>query len=373
MKSWVLHGINEIRYQDTDKPVPGQGEVLLSVRAVGICGSDIPRIFETGAHRHPLICGHEFSGQVAAIGEEVSAAWMGSRVGVFPLIPCKACDMCRQQKYELCQNYNYLGSRCDGGFAEFVVVPEWNLIRLPETVTFQQAAMMEPMSVAVHAMRRAGMDGNAPYSDFGDKRSGTRREADYEKPIAVIGAGTIGLLLVMVLLDAGYHNLFVIGNKEFQKRKALEMGIADERFCNAREQDADTWLAGKKMRHGFDVMFECVGKSETVELALTYTAASGTVVLVGNPHERKMSFDRDVYWNILRHQLKVCGTWNSGFSHNEKDDWVYVVERIAAGTLHPEKLITHRLTLDNLEKGLHLMRDKTEDYGKVMVVGGFGV
>ena len=368
MKAWVLHGISEIKYQEIDKPAPGRGEVLLSVKAAGICGSDIPRIFETGAHRHPLVCGHEFSGQVEAIGEGVPAAWMGSRVGVFPLIPCKECEMCRQEKYEMCRNYNYLGSRCDGGFAEYVVVPEWNLIRLPETVTFQQAAMMEPMAVSVHAMRRAGLDGNASSRDVGNKRSGILRETDYGKPIAVIGAGTIGLLLVMVLLEAGYHNLFIIGNKEFQKRKALEMGIEGDHFCNVKEQDADTWLADKTKGCGFDVVFECVGKSETVEQALTYTAASGTVVLVGNPHERRMSFNRDVYWNILRHQLRVCGTWNSGFSHDKKDDWVYAVERIAGGTLHPEKLITHRLTLDNLEKGLHLMRDKTEDYGKVMVI-----
>ena len=144
MKAQVLFDINNLQLQEIVIPTLKPSEVLVKVHATGICGSDIPRIYETGAHRHPLICGHEFSGEVVEVAEDVNNNWVGKKVGIFPLIPCNNCASCKNKKYEMCKNYNYLGSRCDGGFAEYVAVPEWNLIELPERVTYEQAAMLEP-------------------------------------------------------------------------------------------------------------------------------------------------------------------------------------------------------------------------------------
>ena len=165
MKAWVLHGVGDIRFEEVETPQPADGEVLVAVRAAGICGSDIPRIYQTGAHVQPLIPGHEFAGQVVGTGRDVSADWQNRRVGIFPLIPCKNCVSCQKQHYELCRSYSYLGSRRNGGFAEYVTVPAWNLIALPDAVSYEQAAMMEPMAVAVHAMRSA-LAGDA-YCCFG--------------------------------------------------------------------------------------------------------------------------------------------------------------------------------------------------------------
>ena len=100
MKAWVLHGISEIHFEEVDRPVPAENEVLVQVKAAGICGSDIPRIYQTGAHVHPLIPGHEFSGQVVCVGKNVDEEWLDQRVGIFPLIPCTDCTACRQQHYE---------------------------------------------------------------------------------------------------------------------------------------------------------------------------------------------------------------------------------------------------------------------------------
>ena len=177
MKAWILHGINDLRFEEADAPIIGENEVLLAVRAAGICGSDIPRVFYTGTYSYPLIPGHEFAGQVEAVGAAVDGKWQGKRVGVFPLIPCGACLPCQKEQYEMCRHYSYLGSRRDGGFAEYVAVPEKNLIALPESVSFEEAAMFEPMSVAVHAMRKA-----APQP---------------EECTVVCGLGTIGLFLLM--------------------------------------------------------------------------------------------------------------------------------------------------------------------------------
>jgi len=347
MNAYVLHGPNDMRYEETDIPLLMSGEVLVKVKACGICGSDVPRVYKTGAHVHPLIPGHEFAGEVVALGAEVDGKWLGKRVGVFPLIPCGECGPCKNKQYEMCRNYSYLGSRRDGGFAEYVVVPQENLIELPDEVSFEAAAMLEPMAVAVHAMRGIVV-----------------KTAD---TVVVCGMGTIGLLLLMFLREMGVENIFVIGNKESQKKMAVLAGVCEENFCDTRSCDCEKWLAEKTEGNGVDVFFECVGKNETVLQAINMTTPGGRVMLVGNPYS-DMDLDKAVYWKILRNQLTLKGTWNSSFTHEEKDDWHYVLQRLGEKKINPEVLISHRFPLNDLEKGLEIMRDKTEDYVKIMIV-----
>ena len=346
MKAWILHGINDLRFEEADAPIIGENEVLLAVRAAGICGSDIPRVFYTGTYSYPLIPGHEFAGQVEAVGAAVDGKWQGKRVGVFPLIPCGACLPCQKEQYEMCRHYSYLGSRRDGGFAEYVAVPEKNLIALPESVSFEEAAMFEPMSVAVHAMRKA-----APQP---------------EECTVVCGLGTIGLFLLMFLLEAGRQNIFVIGNKEFQKRMAVQLGLPEASFCDSRTENAEQWLSERTGGRGADVFFECVGKNETMVQAVGLTGPGGRIMLVGNPAS-DMTLPKAVYWKILRNQLTVCGTWNSSFTHSPEDDWHYVLDRLGDGRIAPAQMITHRFPLEELDCGLAVMRDKKEEYGKVML------
>lgn len=352
MKAWVLHDIGKCVLEEVRTPALPEGEVLLAVKAVGICGSDIPRIYRNGAHRMPLIPGHEFAGQVVDLGEGVNEKWAGKRVGVFPLIPCGKCRPCRERRYEMCRGYSYLGSRRDGGFAEYVSVPEWNLIGLPERVSYEEAAMLEPMSVAVHAIRRV-MPGE-------------------NDTVAVCGLGTIGQCIVMFLAEQGIKNILAIGNKEFQKQSVLKLGVKEENYCDSKSTDVSEWILEHTQGYGADVFFECVGGNDTAKQAVTLTAPAGRVCMVGNPHS-DMSFDRDTYWKILRHQLIVTGTWNSSylggaFAGCQEDDWHYVLERLGRRKIAPAELISHRLSLEELERGLHIMRDKTEDYVKIMAV-----
>lgn len=345
MKAWVLHNINDFKLETVNDPVIKDDEVLVEVRAAGICGSDIPRVFYTGTYFYPLIPGHEFSGVVAAIGKDVDPEWNGRRVGVFPLIPCCSCGPCQNKQYEMCRKYSYLGSRRNGGFAEYVAVPAWNLIKLPDNVDYAEAAMMEPMSVAVHAMRKI-----AP------------SEAEN---IAICGLGTIGLFLLMFLLESGKKNILAIGNKEFQKQMAVKMGLSEEYYCDSRTQDADQWLMEKTNGVGVDVFFECVGKNETLKQAVALTGAAGRIMLVGNPAS-DMTLEREIYWKILRNQLTVMGTWNSSFTHGQDDDWHYVLKQLERRRINPAEFITHKFSLEELDKGFEIMRDKKEDYGKVM-------
>lgn len=330
MKAQVLHGIGNLRYEDIEKPQLKEGWVMVKVMAAGVCGSDIPRIYKTGAHVHPIVLGHEFSGKVVETFDK-NSRWNGKRVGVFPLIPCGKCASCKKKMYEMCSNYNYLGSRCNGGFAEYAAVPEWNLIELQDNVTYRQAAMMEPMAVAVHAMRR--------FSIVKDSS------------VCVIGLGTIGLLLTMFLKCEGIENVYVIGNKEMQKKYVMELGIAEENY---------------NVEHiSPDYVFECVGKNETVNKAIELAAPAGNVVMVGNPYS-DMIISKNLYWEILRKQLKISGTWNSSYTGEVSDDWHYVLNKLERKEIVPERFITHEYSIDDIQTGMKIMRDKTQEYVKIM-------
>lgn len=348
MKAWVLHGINDMKLEMLDDPVPGTGEVLIKVKAAGICGSDIPRVYGTGAHIHPVIIGHEFSGIAAGLGAGVDPQWQGKRAGIYPLIPCGKCIPCQRKEYEMCRNYSYLGSRRDGGFAEYAAVPAENLIELPPQVSFEEAAMLEPMAVAVHAMRRTAVS-----------------DSD---TIAVCGLGTIGLLLLMFLLEKKKPGkILAIGNKESQKQRAVKMGLCEEYYCDSRKENVGKWMMEHTDGKGIDTYFECVGKNETFAQAVEYTAPAGNVVLTGNPYS-DMGLDKAVYWKILRNQLTITGTWNSSFRHSRKDDWHYVIKRLAQKQIAPAELISHRFPMEKLTQGLEIMHGKSEEYVKIMGV-----
>ena len=197
MKAYVLEGIGQLVYKDVQIPQLGADEVLVEVMNAGICGSDIPRIFKTGTYHFPTVPGHEFAGIVRQAASKNNNYLIGKRVGVFPLMPCMKCEQCKKKAYEMCQSYNYLGSRTDGGFAEYAAVPAWNLIELPPKVSFEDAAMLEPAGVALHAIRQA---------DMGEVGSA-----------AVYGCGTIGTLVIQWLNAMGVKNLYAIGTREEQR------------------------------------------------------------------------------------------------------------------------------------------------------------
>ena len=356
MKAYNLHGVGDLRFEEVTMPKIGHeengdgsltgtdlekdrekksgdgsrmGTVLVRVAACGICGSDIPRVYTNGTYHFPTIIGHEFSGKVAEVPADAPdevKAWQGKRVGIFPLIPCMTCPRCRKQQYEMCEHYSYLGSREDGGMAEFVRVPVWNLIELPENVTFEQAAMLEPMSVAVHAIRRCLPEA----LDAGSDKS---------LRMAVCGMGTIGTFVAMFLRAFGYENV-----------RELRRGDVPE-------------------ENAFDVFFECVGTREALCEGLKAAAPGGRLQLVGNP-AGDMNLPRDIYWKILRKQLTMTGTWNSSFTHSEDDDWHVVLDLLSQGKIHPEIYITHKFPMEDggLLKGFELMHTKAEPYTKVMGV-----
>lgn len=342
MKAYVLKEIGKIEFEEVPIPEPNENEVLVRVEAAGICGSDIPRIYQNGAHVHPIIPGHEFAGVVEKTGK---------RVGVFPLIPCMNCPECNEKKYEMCRNYSYLGSRRDGAFAEYVSVPVNNLIEIPDNVSFETAAMLEPLSVAMHAIR--GLVG-----DDGDRNSF----------VGIWGLGTIGMMLTSILKAEGYNNLYCVINKDFQSEVLTkEIGISTDKIINVEKCDAITEIMEKTDNHGFDYGFECVGRNETAVSLVKCAASSGKIMLVGNPYSN-MKFEKDDYWRILRKQLTVKGTWNSSYTGGADDDWHRVLSLLEKGQLKTDFLVTQKYNLKDIGNGFLTMRDKTKNYLKCMYV-----
>lgn len=359
MKAQILYKAGDLRFEECELPKSAEDAVLVKVMAAGICGSDMPRIALHGAHRHPLIPGHEFAGQVVAVKDcealgflagEQQAVWEKRRVGIFPLIPCMECDSCRAKAYEMCENYNYLGSRCDGGFAEYALVPVWNLIELPQEVSYEAAAMLEPMAVAIHAIRR-----RMPQWEL--------TEEEKKQPILVWGLGTIGCLLVQFLQQMGYKQILAIGKKKKQRALMEQMGIP---FGDAANPGILNWVLKETKGKGVSVFFEAVGTTEVLRQGLKVTAPGGQMVLVGNPAS-EMQLEKELYWKILRRQLTLYGTWNSSFTKESTDDWHYALDALRKMQVHPELLITHRGTLSELPKYIAIMKEKQEEFIKIMI------
>jgi L-iditol 2-dehydrogenase len=346
MKAYVLNAVGKLDYMDVDKPVLKDGEVLVEVKAAGICGSDIPRIYVNGTYHFPTIPGHEFSGIVRDVCDKSKEHLTGKRVGVFPLIPCFECSQCKAKKYEMCMHYDYLGSRRDGGFAEYVAVPERNLLELPDNVSFEAAAMLEPSCVGIHALK------NVKLSEV--------------RSAAVFGPGTIGILAAQWLRLSGVTEIHIIGTNDGQQNMVskLQCGIFHNSHLSNPAEDVMNATGGE----GVDVVLECTGYADVVNECLQVAKRGGDVILVGNPHG-DVNMPRDIYWQILRKQLRLTGTWNSSFvPEDAEDDWRHTLKAIASGQLQPQRQITHKLPFDELHKGLEIMKNKSEYYNKIMIV-----
>lgn len=339
MKAYQLFDVGDLRYIDVDIPELNPGWCLVRVKACGICSSDIPRIFEKGTYHFPTIPGHEFSGVVEKVACEEDERFLGKRVGIFPLIPCKECESCRLGQYELCINYDYIGSRRDGAFAEYVSVPVWNLIELPDSVSYIDAAMLEPAAVALHAIRRAGLRG-------GDK-------------VAVVGSGMIGFAAGMWARAFGASDIVVVGRSGDKQYLAEQAGL---KYAKVKSVD---------LHDGYDVVIEAVGSSSSIELSIQLAAAEGTIVLMGNPHLDIM-LPQSVYWMILRKQLHLVGTWNSSYEHTSESEWTEVLSYVSNGAISFTPLVTDVFDQDDLADALHIMKDRSKPYCKMMTIWNEG-
>ncbi|MHB1293579.1 MAG: galactitol-1-phosphate 5-dehydrogenase [Anaerolineae bacterium] len=344
MQALVLHGIGDLRLERVPIPTLRAGEALVRVAAAGVCGSDVPRVFVHGTYRFPLIPGHEFAGVVQRV-EGPATCQPGTRVAVKPLIPCGHCVYCQVGATAQCTAYDYLGSRSDGGWAEFVRVPQANLLPLPASLDLVQAALAEPAAVALHALRRGQV---AP----GDT-------------VAILGSGPIGMMLARWanLLGAGQVLLVDIDPHKLHVARDLGLGLT----CDSREQDPVDWAREQTAGRGPDLVIEAAGAPITFEQSLRMARPLGRVVIMGNP-AAAVNLPQATISQVLRKELDIRGTWNSCFVELPVDEWRVVVDMMASRRLDVAPFITHRVPLAQGVQALEMMRDRRTFYNRVVLV-----
>lgn len=345
MDALVLHGVGDLRLAQMPIPTVSKGQVRVRIGFCGVCGSDIPRIFSKGTYNFPTICGHEFAGTIEVCGPEVDEFNQGDKVVVFPLIWCGKCAACENGKYVQCTDYDYLGSRSDGAFAEFVVAPKENIIRIPEGVTLAEAAQTEPAAVALHAVRRV-------------------QEPIVGKTVAIFGAGPIGLIVAQWARIMGSTQVLLFDIIAEKLELARHLGfeyVYDSR--DADPVDVITQTEGE----GAHVCIEAAGVPQTYLNALGSVRRAGSVVLLGNP-VADVTLPATLISQLMRREVRVVGTWNSDYSvSGNDDDWRTVLQAIASGKLDLSPLITHKVSLKDSTEILHMMKDKSEFYAKVLI------
>jgi L-iditol 2-dehydrogenase len=266
MKALLLSEYGRLELVDVPMPRPGREEVLVRVEACGICGSDVHGYDGSSGRRiPPIVMGHEAAGTIAALGPDASEAKEGDRVTFDSTIYCGECEYCRRGEMNLCERRQVLGVstpeyRRPGAFAEYVVVPARIMHHVPANITFPEAAMVEPLAVAVHAVSISEIAEN-----------GTA---------LVVGAGMIGLLVLQALRDAGCVRVYVADIDDSRLELAKRLGAANT--INARTADTASELQRLTGGAGVDVAFEAVGTTATVKAAIDSVRKGGTVMLIGN-------------------------------------------------------------------------------------------
>jgi L-iditol 2-dehydrogenase len=294
------------------------------------------------------VCGHEFAGTVESLGAGVEDYQVGDRVTVFPLLWRDDHPACEEGQYAQSDGYDYLGSRSDGGFATFVTAPVRNLIKVPEGVSMEEAAMTEPAAVALHAARRA--------------------EVGLGESVAVFGLGPIGLMLAQWLqaMGAGPVALFDV----VEKKLDLARDLGFEHVFNSREVNPAQAVEELTGGRGAHVTFEAAGVPPTLLAALQSVRRGGRVVMLGNP-SADVTIPADLISKLMRREVAILGTWNSGFSvFGDADDWRSTLAAMAAGKLNLKPLITHKVPLKDGIAALEMMRDNSEFYTKVLLHPG---
>ena len=314
MKSLLLSSYNHLEIADTPKPAPMADEVLVRVHTCGICGSDVHGYDGSSGRRiPPIVMGHEAAGTVAEVGSNVQGFAPGDRVTFDSTVYCGACSFCAAGDVNLCDRREVIGVSCadyrrQGAFAEFVVVPARILYRLPDTISFAEAAMLEAVSVALHAVRVSQIAGG--------------------ETVLVIGAGMIGLLTMQAALAAGCKRVMIADVDRSRLELATRVGAHEVLHLSGAELIAE--VLRRTDGRGVDVALEAVGRDETVAAAIDATCKGGTITLIGNVTANvNLPLQK-----VVTRQLRLQGSCASAGEYPE------AIRLIETGAIQVKPLIT---------------------------------
>jgi L-iditol 2-dehydrogenase len=341
MRALLLKEYKVLEITDMPEPAVGPDDVLVRVKACGICGSDAHGYDgSTGRRIPPVVMGHEASGVVAQIGKGVKRARVGDRVTFDSTVYCGKCYFCRRGEVNLCDDRQVLGVsegqyRRDGAFAEFVAVPEHILYALPDAITFEEAAMIEAVSVAVHAV------GLTPVR-LGDAA-------------VVVGAGMIGLLAIQALRLAGCSRIVAVDLDEARLKLAAEYGA--DLCLNAARCDVAAEVRTYTSGRGADVGLEAVGTTETVQSALASLRKGGALTLVGNYSPK---IELPLQWVVTR-QIRVMGSCASA------GEYPACIDLVARKAIRVDRLISAIAPLDEGQVWFDRLYNREQNLMKVIL------
>lgn len=350
MKAAVVCGNEDVRYMDYEEPQVQPGMVKVKVRVSGICGSDIPRVLHHGVHFYPIVLGHEFSGDVVEVGEGVTKVRVGDRVSGAPLLPCMECEDCRKGNYSLCRHYSFIGSRQQGSNGDYVVIPEKNAVVFDSSVSYEQGAMFEPSTVALHGLFQ------------NDYRGG--------ELVAVLGGGTIGLFTMQWAKIFGAKKVVVFDISQKRLELAKRLG-ADETICSLEEDYMEQ--AGRITEGaGFGYVFETAGQTATMEAAFLLAANKASVCFIGTPH-KELTFSPAVWEQMNRKEFKLTGSWMSYSAPFPGREWELTAHYFATGQLRFDPaLIFQKFPMSRAQEAFQLFKEPGKVKGKILLVNESG-
>ncbi|WP_421914907.1 zinc-dependent alcohol dehydrogenase family protein [Mesorhizobium sp.] len=318
MKAVRLEVVGSIATRNVGKPLAGPEDLLVRIEACGVCGTDRHLFHGEFPCRPPVTLGHEFSGIVEAIGPAVSGFAIGDRVTGDPNIACGRCPHCHAGRANLCGNLQAIGIHRDGGFAEYVVLPQKQAFLLPADLKPTHGAFCEPLGCCLHGVDLAGI------------RPGSS--------VVVLGGGVIGLLTVQLARLAGAKTIILSTRQASRRALAEELGATATVDPNAADFFDEMTGPSGLAPGGVDVVLECAGVKETVEQSLRLARPGGTVVIVGvMPQGMKVEIEP---FDLLFRELKILGSFLNPFTHRR------AAELIASGAIEIDRLISRQVTLE---------------------------
>lgn len=346
MKAAVLHAKSDLRYEEYKAPVTGSGEILVKVKATGICGSDIPRVNEGKAHYFPIVLGHEFAGEIVEIGEGMTSLKTGDRVAGAPLLPCLRCDDCQRGNYALCKFYSFIGSREQGSFAEYVKMPERNAVKFENNVSYEQGAFFEPSTVALHGLRCV------------DYRGG--------EDVAILGGGTIGLFTAQWARIFGAKRVFVFDIDN--DRLALAKKLGADVTINTLDKDFKEKTMKMTGNKGFGFVYETAGVDVTEKLAFELAGNKSGICFIGTP-TKELTFTPGLFENMNRKEFKLTGSWMSYSAPFPGREWVDTAYYFSTGALKfDDSLIFKKFPLSGAAEGFEMYKTPGMVKGKILLI-----
>ena len=345
MNALTVHPDGRFLCENIAEPaIVNDDDVLIRVRACGVCGSDKNWILGRKHGDKPLVRGHEFAGEIVDTGAAVTSFGIGDRVVGIPILPCHNCDECRQGLFAQCADMVFTGQPVQGAFAEYIVLPQRNVLRIADSLSYEHAALIEPSTVAVHALKLSAFEG------FQD--------------VAILGFGTIGYFLYQWARYLGARRIAVFDSNQYRLKLASALGVdlalntADTEFVECARQLTD----GK----GFGYIFEAAGENQTFRAALELTKPKAKICYIGIP-TTDLTFSPGLFWKLYANEVILVGELMSFSAPFPGDEWFSTIEAFGAGKIELNKgPIAHRFGLSEIDAVRRLLDSPERVKGKIM-------